>query len=108
MRARRVSRALARLPAVQREAVILFELEEYSVEEIAAMQKVSVGAVKSRISRGREKLRRQYEKLGFQEEGAGPVRRKRRMVRIPGGFSRRPKLAWVRTEGLPPLEKQDG
>lgn len=64
-RAERASRALAHLPAVQREAVVLFELEGYSIEEIAAMQKVSSSAVKSRLQRGRERLRRHYERLGF-------------------------------------------
>jgi len=63
--AERVSRALAVLPAVQREAVVLFEIEGFSVEEIAAVEKVSVSAVKSRLARGRKRLRRHYERLGF-------------------------------------------
>ena len=64
-RSERVSRALATLPAVQREAVVLFELEGFSVEEISMLQKVSVSAVKSRLQRGRDRLRRFYEKEGF-------------------------------------------
>ncbi len=64
-RAERASRALARLPAVQREAVVLYELEGFSVEEIATMQQVSPSAVKSRLARGRARLRRHYERLGF-------------------------------------------
>ena len=64
-RARRVSRALATLPAVQREAVVLFELEDFSIEEIAVVQKVSVSAVKSRLQRGRDRLRLFYEKSGL-------------------------------------------
>lgn len=63
--AERVSRALAELPAVQREAVVLFELEDFSIEEIAALQKVSISAVKSRLARGRERLRRHYGRLGI-------------------------------------------
>ncbi len=63
--AERVSRALAGLSAEQREAVVLHEIEGFSVEEIAAMQKVSASAVKSRLARGRERLRRHYERLGF-------------------------------------------
>ncbi len=62
-RAERVSRALATLPAVQREAVVLFELERFPIEEIAALQGVSLSAVKSRLQRGRERLRRFYERL---------------------------------------------
>jgi RNA polymerase sigma-70 factor (ECF subfamily) len=67
--ARRVASALSRLPAVQREAVVLFEIEGYSVDEIASIQEVSVPAVKSRLSRGRERLRRHYEKSGWVEAG---------------------------------------
>jgi RNA polymerase sigma-70 factor (ECF subfamily) len=61
----RVSRALSGLPPEQREAVVLFELEGFSIEEVAAIQRASVSAVKSRLSRGRERLRRHYERLGF-------------------------------------------
>jgi RNA polymerase sigma-70 factor (ECF subfamily) len=68
--AARASRALATLPAVQREAVVLFEIEGYSVEEVAAMQEVSLSAVKSRLARAREKLRRHYERLGFSSAAA--------------------------------------
>jgi RNA polymerase sigma-70 factor (ECF subfamily) len=64
-RAERVSRALATLPAVQREAVVLFTLEDFSIEEIAAAQKVSISAVKSRLQRGRDRLRRFYEREGL-------------------------------------------
>ena len=48
-RAERARRALATLPAEQREAVVLFEIDGYSIEEIAAMQRASVPAVKSRL-----------------------------------------------------------
>jgi RNA polymerase sigma-70 factor (ECF subfamily) len=66
--AERASRALASLPAVQREAVVLHEIEGFSVEEVAGLQKVSVSAVKSRLSRGRGRLRRHYEKIGWMRE----------------------------------------
>jgi RNA polymerase sigma-70 factor (ECF subfamily) len=75
IRARRVSRALAALPAEQREAVVLFELEGFSIEEIAALQQASVSAVKSRLSRGRARLRRIYERWGL-----GAERRRMRPV----------------------------
>lgn len=61
--AERAARALALLPDVQREAVVLFELEGFSIEEIAALQTSSIPAVKSRLARGRERLRRHYEKV---------------------------------------------
>lgn len=63
--AARLSRALARLPAPQREAVVLFEIEGFAIDEIAALQRVSPSAVKSRLSRGRARLRRTYESWGF-------------------------------------------
>ncbi|MEM9489771.1 MAG: sigma-70 region 4 domain-containing protein, partial [Myxococcota bacterium] len=44
--------ALARLPAVQREAVVLCDIHDMSVEEIAALQGATASAVKSRLSRG--------------------------------------------------------
>ena len=72
--AERVSRALAGLPPEQREAVVLFELEGFSIEEIAALQRVSLSAVKSRLSRGRKRLRRHYERLGFRTQGEQPAR----------------------------------
>jgi RNA polymerase sigma-70 factor (ECF subfamily) len=72
--AERVARALASLPHEQREAVVLFELEGFSTEEIAAIQKASVSAVKSRLSRGRERLRRYYRRLGFTTRGGQPER----------------------------------
>ena len=78
LRAGRVARALATLPAVQREAVVLFELDGYSIEEIAGMQQASVPAVKSRLSRGREKLRSHYERhagLGMRATVPGELAR---------------------------------
>jgi RNA polymerase sigma-70 factor (ECF subfamily) len=57
----RMTRALATLSAEQREAVVLFEVDEYSIAEIATMQGTSVPAVKSRLTRGRERLRLWYE-----------------------------------------------
>jgi RNA polymerase sigma-70 factor (ECF subfamily) len=58
----RAARALATLPAEQREAIVLHELEGFSVHEVAEMQGVTASAVKSRLVRGRERLRRYYER----------------------------------------------
>ena len=78
-RAERVSRALATLPAVQREAVVLFELEGFSVKETAELQRISVSAVKSRLQRGRDRLRRFYEREGFSIADRGGVGESRSM-----------------------------
>jgi len=107
-RARRVSRALASLPAVQREAVVLFELEDFTIEEVAALQKVSVSTAKSRVARGRARLRRFYERLGFGRCGAGPVRRKRKGAPRGAGWDATGALVLRARESLPPLERNDG
>lgn len=55
---RLVARALAGLPRVYREAVVLRDLEDLSYQEIAQVLGVRIGTVRSRIARGREELRR--------------------------------------------------
>jgi len=67
---RRLWRALREVPLEFRSALVLFEIEERSYEEIATIEKIRVGTVKSRISRGREALRRA---LAEQEEAPGPL-----------------------------------
>jgi RNA polymerase sigma-70 factor (ECF subfamily) len=59
----RARAALAVLPAVQREAIVLFEIEGWQVDEIATLQGVSPSAVKSRLARGRARLRTHYDRL---------------------------------------------
>jgi RNA polymerase sigma-70 factor (ECF subfamily) len=54
---RRLSAALLALPVRFREAVVLRDLEGLSYEEIAAVLRVRTGTVRSRIARGRERLR---------------------------------------------------
>lgn len=49
--------ALNKLPAKERSSVLLFYMEEYSIKEIADIQKVSQDAVKQHLSRGRKHLR---------------------------------------------------
>ncbi len=58
-----VARAVAALPPGQREALILFEYEELSLEEIAEVTGVETGAVKARLHRARETLRRRLAPL---------------------------------------------
>lgn len=55
--------ALQFLPPVQREAVVLFEVVGLSLAEIAQLQKAGESAVKSRLARGRRRLRRAYLRL---------------------------------------------
>lgn len=53
--------ALLDLPIAFREAVILVDIEGLSYEETAIALDIGIGTVKSRISRGREELRRKLK-----------------------------------------------
>jgi RNA polymerase sigma-70 factor (ECF subfamily) len=60
-RRRMVEQALRQLPSAQRAPLVLFHMEGMKYEEIAVKLGVSLGKVKTDISRGREALR---QKLG--------------------------------------------
>ncbi|MFN2517391.1 MAG: RNA polymerase sigma factor, partial [Pyrinomonadaceae bacterium] len=53
-----VAEAVANLPHLQREALVLFEYEGISLNEIASMVGSDVGAVKARLHRARARLRK--------------------------------------------------
>ena len=53
-----VAAALEKLPLNYRAPLVLFEMEEWSYEEIAKTLDIACGTVKSRISRARDLLRR--------------------------------------------------
>jgi len=57
-RAEAVAMAVLTLPPLQREAVVLAEYEEMSLEEIAQATGAELAAVKSRLHRARQNLRR--------------------------------------------------
>jgi len=58
----RVERELRQLPEPYRTTLILRDIEELSYEEIAEVMEVSLGTVKSRLTRGRDSLRKRLEK----------------------------------------------
>ena len=58
-----ISAALEELPPDQRTAIILVDLEGWSVEEAAAIMECPTGTIKSRCSRGRAKLARRLAHL---------------------------------------------
>lgn len=63
---RAIQAGLDELPAEQRTTLILSDIQGFSYEEIAQATSVSLGTVKSRLSRGRARLRdylRQKEEL---------------------------------------------
>jgi RNA polymerase sigma-70 factor, ECF subfamily len=55
---RDLDRALARIPAEQRAVLLLIGLEGITYEEAATILDVPIGTVRSRLSRGRESLRK--------------------------------------------------
>ena len=62
-----IRQALRKLPRVQREALVMFEILQMKIKEIAVHQKVTQSAVKSRLVRGREKLSQEYKALSNEE-----------------------------------------
>lgn len=65
---RDIEAALQRLPAEQREVLLLVGLEQFGYAEAARILDLPVGTVMSRLSRGRERLR---HLLAGQVPGAG-------------------------------------
>ena len=63
-----VIRAVQMLPPLQREAVILAEYEDLTLEEIARATESAVTSVKSRLHRARANLRRMLAPL-LEEKG---------------------------------------
>ena len=84
---RRLAAALAKLPAVHRDALLLVAWGDLSYEQAAAALGVPVGTVRSRLSRARGKLRQALEETGppprylpgpLPAPGGGPLRGDRR------------------------------
>jgi RNA polymerase sigma-70 factor (ECF subfamily) len=81
---RRVLAALAELPAEQRAALVLVDMEGYSVAEVATMLDCAPGTVKSRCSRGRTRLAGLLADLRPAAEGDGPHPGVRNPASAPG------------------------
>lgn len=69
--------ALQSLPVEYRTAVVLFDVEGLSQDEVAEIEQVPTGTIKSRLSRGRRQLRSALEAAGVLSPGnevmRGPV-----------------------------------
>lgn len=63
------------LPTNYRVALYLFYYENYSIEEISKILKVSKSAVKMRLKRGKEKLKLDLEENGYAKERFYPCDR---------------------------------
>lgn len=68
---RDLERAIGLLPEEQRQVILLVGLEGMRYEEVAAVLDIPIGTVRSRLSRGRETLRRLMD---MKEDGAEPLR----------------------------------
>ena len=53
----KVKEAVLELPPLQREALVLFEYEGFSLNEVASVVGTDVGAVKARLHRARQRLK---------------------------------------------------
>jgi RNA polymerase sigma-70 factor, ECF subfamily len=70
---RDLDRAISELPEVQRAAVLLIGLEEMTYDQVAEVLGVPIGTVRSRLSRGRAKLRKRLLRpRGPKGRGAAP------------------------------------
>jgi RNA polymerase sigma-70 factor (ECF subfamily) len=68
---RDLERAIGKLAPEQRQVILLVGLEGMAYEEVAAVLQVPVGTVRSRLSRGRDQLRRL---MGVEEAPGGSER----------------------------------
>jgi RNA polymerase sigma-70 factor (ECF subfamily) len=71
---RDLERSIAALPEEQRQVILLVGLEGISYERVAMILRVPVGTVRSRLSRGREALRRMMDiKRGTMQTSRKPA-----------------------------------
>jgi RNA polymerase sigma-70 factor, ECF subfamily len=71
---RDLERAMGKLPDEQRAVILLVGLEGLRYEEVAEILDVPVGTIRSRLSRGRETLRRLMDMLPETDETERPAR----------------------------------
>lgn len=80
-----VEAALAQVPEPYRTALVLRDMEELSYEEIAEITNSTMGTVKSRITRGREQLKKRLEKYLRDQKpqvASTPLRHRGREVEV--------------------------
>jgi RNA polymerase sigma-70 factor (ECF subfamily) len=88
----RVEEELRKVPEPYRTTLILRDLEEMSYEEIAEVLEISLGTVKSRLTRGREALRQRLapyvREVGNELGLSAPDSDKRERSQVAGGGRR--------------------
>lgn len=88
-RRRAVLSALTSLPADQRAALVLVDMEGYPVEEASRILGCPVGTVKSRCARGRHRLAGILEEMGITGTAGTPPASDLRTPRAGGGSDER-------------------
>jgi RNA polymerase sigma-70 factor (ECF subfamily) len=86
----RVEAELRNVAEPYRTAVVLRDIEDLSYEQIAEITRVSLGTVKSRITRGRDALRKRLneyvrevgEELGLKSANASPPRASANQIEV--------------------------
>ena len=66
--ARQMDRALSSLPGKQKNAFVLAQFEKLPYDQIAQIECVSIGTVRSRIHRAKRKLRKAFKKIDGDEK----------------------------------------
>ena len=88
----RVEEGLRKVPEPYRTTLILRDLEEMSYEEIAEVLEISLGTVKSRLTRGREALRQRLapyvREVGNELGLSAPDSQKQERSQVAGGGRR--------------------
>lgn len=64
----RVKRIVLSLSPKYKEIIFLYYYKDFSVEEISAILKISANTVKTRLTRGRERLKKLLEEEGYEWE----------------------------------------
>jgi len=83
-----IQRGLNVLPPDQRAVVVLADIQEMAYEEVATTLRISLGTVKSRLNRGRRKLR------DFLQANAELLPARYRLDNEPAGLSGRAGFFW--------------
>ena len=88
----RVEQELRKLPEPYRTTLILRDLEDMSYEEIAEVQEISLGTVKSRLTRGRDALRQRLtpyvREVGNELGLSAPMEKEARRRQVSAGGRR--------------------
>jgi RNA polymerase sigma-70 factor (ECF subfamily) len=70
-----LDRAIMQLPPAQRAVLVMCDMEGFQYHEVAAITGVSLGTVKSRLSRARAKVRTTLAQKGVSPDAYAPVSR---------------------------------